>query len=114
MGLGRSGREVPEAELGGVVEGLSGGLFEDAGLVVDASFIKPRLLVQDLLLGGFQDGVEAPEDGHGEYDVTVLAPDVDVAEVVVGDSPDEVGYLAELGVLQGFSPQLVSPAMVVM
>ena len=94
LGLGRPGCEVPEAERGGVEEGLSGGMFEDTGLVLDAGFVEPLLFVQDFLLVGFQHGVEAPEDGHGEDDVAVFAPDVDVAEVVVSDSPDEVGYLA--------------------
>ena len=73
------------------------GFFEDSGLFGDACIIGPLLLVEDLLLGGLQDGVEAPEDGHRDDDVAVLAPDVEVAEEVVGDSPDEVGYLAELG-----------------
>ena len=78
-------------------------------MVLDARVVGPFLLVKDLLLGGLQHGVEAPEDGHGEDDVAVLAPHVDVAEQVIGYSPDEVGYLAELGVLQGLFSWIASP-----
>ena len=55
-----------------------------------ACIVGPFLLVQHLLLGGFQYGVQAPEDGHGEDDVPVLAPHVYIVGVVVGDSPDEI------------------------
>ena len=80
--------------MGGVVEGLASRVLEDRGLVIYACIVGPFLLVQHLLLGGFQHGVQAPEDGHGEYHVPVLAPDVEVSEQVVCDSPDEVGDLA--------------------
>ena len=75
---------------------------EDCGLFICAyaGFIEPLLLIEDFLLGGLQHGVEAPEDGHGENHVPVLATHVDVAEQVICDSPNEVGYLAKLGVLQ--------------
>ena len=53
---------------------------------------------------GFQHGVEAPENRHGEYHVPVLTPDVEVAEKVVGDSPDEVGNGAQLGILHLWFP----------
>ena len=46
--------------------------------------------VENLVLGGFEEAVEAAQDGHGQDDVAVLAADVDVAEDVVGDAPDEV------------------------
>ena len=39
--------------------------------------------------GGFEDGVEAAEDAHGEDDVGVFAAFEEVAEDVVGDAPDE-------------------------
>ena len=67
-------------------------------------FVQPLLLFQDLLLGGFEHGVEPAYDGHGEDDVPVLAPHVEVSEVVVGDVPDEVGDGGELAVLQFHIP----------
>ena len=95
------GGEVLELEGGGIVEGLASSLFDDCGLVLDSDVVQPLLLLKDFSLGGLQHGVQTPEDGHGEDDVAVLASHVEVAEVVVGDSPDEVGYLAELVILQG-------------
>ena len=52
---------------------------------------------QNGLLGGFEDRIEAAEDGHGEDDVAVLAADVDVAEDIVRDAPDVVGDPVEVG-----------------
>ena len=99
-----AGGEVFKAEWGGIVEGLASRVLEDRGLVLDACVVGPFLLVQDLLLGGLQHGVQAPEDGHGENHVPVLAPYVRVPEEVVGDSPDEVGNGAELRVLHSSVP----------
>ena len=55
---------------------------------------------KDLLLGGFEHGVEPADDGHGKYHVPVLTPDIEVPKNAVGDVPDEVGYGGELAVLQ--------------
>ena len=43
-----------------------------------------------------QQGVEAAEDRHGQDDIAVLAPDIEIPEHIVGDTPDEVGDPVEL------------------
>ena len=91
------GAEVVEGELRGVVEGLAGRLAERLLLLDDPLLVEPGLHVEDGLLGGFEDRVEAAEDGHGEDDVAVLAADVDIAEDIVGDAPDVVGDPVEVG-----------------
>ena len=92
-----AGAEVVEGELRGVVEGLASRLAERFLLLDDSLLVEPGLHVQDGLLGGFEDRVEAPQDGHGEDDVAVLAADVDVAEDIVRDAPDVVGDPVEVG-----------------
>ena len=56
-----------------------------------ARVVEGRLHVEDGLLSVLQHGIQAAQDGHGEDDVSVLAPDVEVAQDVVGDAPDVVG-----------------------
>ena len=92
-----AGAEVVEGELRGVVEGLAGRLAERFLLLDDPLLVEPGLHVEDGLLGGFEDRVEAAENGHGEDDVAVLAADVDVAEDIVRDAPDVVGDPVEVG-----------------
>ena len=92
-----AGAEVVEGELRGVVERLAGRLAERCFLLDDFLLVEPGLHVEDRLLGGFEDSVEAPEHGHGEDDIAVLAADVDVAEDIVRDAPDVVGDPVEVG-----------------
>ena len=104
-----AGAEVLQGELGGVVEGLAGRVSERLFLFDDPLLVKPCLRVEDGLLGGFEDGVEAAEDGHGEDDVAVLAADVDVAEDIVRDAPDVVGDPVEVGGGHGVGGGSVDP-----
>ena len=90
------GAEVVEGELRGVIEGLAGRLPERCFLLDDSLLVEPSLHVEDGLLGGFQDRVEAAQHGHGEDDIAVFAADVDVAEDIVGDAPDVVGDPVEV------------------
>ena len=85
------GAEVVEGELRRVVERLAGRLPERSLLLDDAQLVEPSLHVEDGLLGGLEHRVEAPQDGHGQDDVAVLAADVDIAEDIVRDAPDVVG-----------------------
>ena len=54
------------------------------------------LHVEHGLLGRLQHGIEAAQHGHRQDDVAVLAADVEVAQHVVGDAPDEVGDPVQL------------------
>ena len=59
------------------------------------------------LLAVFQDRIEPAQHGHGEDDVAVLAPDVEVAEDVVGDAPDVVRNPVEAAVARLHAHPLV-------
>jgi len=87
--LAGAGFEVAEGEFGGVVEGLLGGVTEDGVVLGDAVGIDELLGVEDGGFGGFEDGVEAAEDAHGEDDVGVFAAFAEVAGDVVVDASDE-------------------------
>ena len=91
-----AGAEVVEGELRCVVERLAGRLPERSLLLDDPLLVEPGLHVEDGLLGGFEHRVEAPQDGHGEDDVAVLAADPDIAEDIVSDAPDVVGDPVEV------------------
>ena len=95
--LAGAGLEVAQGELRGVVEVLAGGLAERLVLVDDARLVESGLHVEHGLLGGLEHGVEPPQHGHGEDDIPVFAADVEVAQDVVGDAPDEVDDPAQLG-----------------
>ena len=99
--LGGGVPEVPQGKRRGVEELLPGRLLEGTCLVRDVLFVHPLFFCKDLLLGGFEHGVEPADDGHGKYHVAVLSPDKEVPEYAVGDVPDEVGDGGELAVLQG-------------
>ncbi len=58
--------------------------------------IESGLHVEYRILGRLQHRIEAAQDGHGEDDVAVFAPDKDIAQAVVGDVPDEVGDPVEV------------------
>ena len=87
--LGGAGFEVAEGEAGGVVEDLAGGGGESGVLFGDAGLVEEGFGFEDLGFGGFEDGVHAADDAHGEDDVGVLAAFEEVAEDVVGNAPDE-------------------------
>ena len=84
----RVGEEFGEVELAGVVELLLCGApehFIDERAVLAFEFL---LLFEDFGFGGFEDAVEAAQDGHGEHDFAVFGRAVGTAEKV-GNVPDE-------------------------
>ena len=58
-------------------------------LVRDAGGVQLGLHVENRVLGRFQNCVETAYDRHGQDDVAVLPPDIDIAQHVVRDAPDE-------------------------
>ena len=58
--------------------------------------VERGLHVEHGLLGRLEHGVEPAQDGHRQDHVAVLAADVEVAQHVVGDAPDEVGDPVQL------------------
>ena len=82
------GQEFGEVEFAGVVELLLGGSAKhfvyDGGVLA----FEALLLFQNFGFGGFEDAVEAAEDGHREHDFAVLGRAVGATEEV-GDVPDE-------------------------
>ncbi len=95
--LAGAGLEVAQRELRGVVERLARRLPERPVLVDDARLVERGLHGEHGLLGRLEQGVEAPQHRHGQDDVAVLAADIQVAQHVVGDAPDEVDDPAQLG-----------------
>ena len=83
------GGQVTEPEGGGVVEGLAGGLAQCSVLIRNAGFIHLGLHAEHRFLCWFQNCVKAADDCHGQDDVAVLAPDVDIAQNIVRDAPYE-------------------------
>jgi hypothetical protein len=86
-----------------VVEGVAGGLPEEVVRVVELAFVL-AVGLEDLLLRGLQDLVDAAEDGQREDDVLVLAALEGVADQV-GDGPEEGG---DLGVGHGLRTNVSS------
>ena len=86
-----------EGELGSVVECLARGATQSNFLINDPHLVQIGLHVQDGLLGGFEDRVEAPQDGHGQDDVPVFAADVNVTKHVIRNAPDVIGDPVEVG-----------------
>ena len=58
-------------------------------LVGDADGVQPLLRGTYVIFSRFQNCVESADYRHGQYDVAVLAPDVDIAQHVVRDAPYE-------------------------
>ena len=58
-------------------------------LVGYAGDVQLGLHAENRVLGRFQNCVKTAYDRHGQDDVAVLAPDVDIAQNVVRDAPDE-------------------------
>ena len=84
-----SGGKIAEPEGRGVVEGLAGGLAQRPVLVRYAGGVQLRLHAAHRVLRRFQDCIKAANDGHGQNDVAVLAPHVDIAKHVVRYPPYE-------------------------
>ena len=66
----------------------------------DFRFVQRGLHVEDGLLRRLEHGVEATEHRHRQDHVAVFAADVEIAENVVGDAPNEVSDPVELCVFQ--------------
>ena len=95
-----AGAQVAQGEPGGVVEGLAGGLAQGRVLFHQAGGVEGGLHGKDGLLAAFQHRIEAAQHRHRQDDVTVLAAHVQVAQHVVGDAPDVVGYPVQVPVVQ--------------
>jgi hypothetical protein len=92
--------EVAQRELRGVVERLPGRLAQGLVLVGDLGFVQRGLHVEHGLLGRLEHGVESAQHGHGQDHVAVLAADVEIAQHIVGDAPDEVRDPVELALFR--------------
>ena len=87
--LPAAGGQVAESERGRVVEGFTGCLTESSVLVCHARAVQLSLHTENRVLRRLQDGIQAADDGHGQNDVAVLAPDIDIAQHIVRDAPYE-------------------------
>ena len=95
-----AGPEVAQRELRGVVERLAGGLTQRLVLLDDSRFVETGPQIEHGLLARLEHRIEAPQHRHRQDHVAVLAADVEVAQHVVRDTPDEVGDPVELASLQ--------------
>ena len=82
--------EIAKPERRSVVEGLAGRLAKGGVLVRNLGRVEARFHAEHRVIRRFQHGVQAADDGHGQDDVAVLAPHIDVTQHVVRDAPDEV------------------------
>ncbi len=94
--LAGSGLERAKGELRGVVERLAGFLAEGSVLMDDPRLVERGLHGEHGRLGRFEQGIEPAQHRHGKDDVPVLAADVEVAQNVVGNPPEEVDDPAQL------------------
>ena len=94
-----AGLEVTQEEGRGVVESLAGSHPQRSVLINDSLAVEVLLHFTHSLIGRFQHGIQAAEDGHWQDDIAVFAPDKDVAQGVIGNAPDEVGDPGEVGLV---------------
>ena len=83
------GCKVAQPEGRRIVEGFAGRLAQCPVLVRNAGVIQRGLHAEYRVLRRFQNRVKPANDSHGQDDVAVLTPDVNVAQHVVRDTPDE-------------------------
>ena len=110
--LGGAGLQVAEQERRGVVERLARCGAQGVVLVGDLLAIEGGFHFQHGLLGRLQHGVETAQHRHGQDHVAVLAADIDVAQHVVRDVPDEVGNGVQLGLVHIRSRLRMRSAMI--
>ena len=96
--LARAGAQIAQGKPRRVVEGLTRGLPEGCILVRDPRLIERRLHPDDRGLRRLQHGVEPPQDGHRQDHVAILAAHVEIAQHIVGDTPDKVRDPIEVAV----------------
>jgi hypothetical protein len=102
--------EIAQRELRGVVEGLAGGVAERGALLGDVRVVEHLLRVEHLRLRGLEHGIHAPDDAHRQDHIGVLAALEQVAQNVVGDSPDEGDDLVVGGLVHARVWPLMSPS----
>ena len=91
--------EVAQGEFRGVVESLTGGLSKRRILIARSCLVSRAVFhVEDGFFGRLKDRVEPSEHHHRQDHVTVFAADIEIAEYVVGDAPDEVCNPAQIAV----------------
>ncbi len=81
--------EIAQGEARSVVKGLARGIAKRSALLGDARVVENLLGVEHLLLGWFEHRIHAPDDAHRQDDVRIFAALEEVAEHVVGDTPDK-------------------------
>ena len=88
--------QIAQGKLGGVVERLSGGSAKRGTLLDDTSFVEHLLGFQHRFLRLLQDRVDAAQNEHRQNHIRVFAALEQIAQHVVGDTPDKVGNPVKL------------------
>ena len=73
-----------------IVKGLAGSLAERGVLVGDSNPVKLLFHGKDPFLARLQKRIETADDRHGQDHVTVLAAHINIAQHVVGNTPDKI------------------------
>src|ERR1017187_8634795 len=90
--LAPAGLQIAQGELRRIVEGLTRRIAERGPLLSKAGPVEHLLSLEHRLLGGLQHRIHAPDDAHRQDHIRVLASLEEVAQDIVGDSPDEGDY----------------------
>ena len=94
--LAGSRLQIAQRKLRGIVERLAGGLSKSLILMNDLRLVERRLHIEHGLLGRLEDCVEAAQNRHRKDHIAVLAANIQVAEHVVRNAPDEVSDPVQL------------------
>lgn len=109
-----AGLELGQREFRDVVEGLACRHAQRAVLLGHFVGVQELLALEHRVFRRFEHGIEPPQHGEGQDDVTVFAAHVNVAQAVVSDVPDEVGNPLDLALvlllllLHRYVPQLAA------
>ena len=106
--------ELGQREFRDVVEGLACRHAQRAVLLGHLVGVQELLTLEHHVFRRFEHGIEPPQHGERQDDVTVFTAHVNVAQAVISDVPDEVGNPLDLALvllsllLHQYIPQLAS------
>jgi hypothetical protein len=70
-------------------------------LVGDSRLVELFPHPQDSFLCRLKDCIKSPNHHHGEDYIAIFASNIDIAQNVVSDAPDEIGYPVQITIRQG-------------
>ena len=87
--------QIAQAERRRIAESLTGNIAKRTPLVGNPRSIQRLFHFEHLQLGVFQHSIQTADNRHRKNNIAVLTAHINIAQAIIGDTPDEIGDCIE-------------------